>query len=203
MNLPNKLTIFRIFITIFIIIILLFPFHAIGISSIKLFINESIVVSLKYIIAGILFVIGCLTDFVDGYIARKYNMVTELGKMLDAIADKILVNSVLIILAAQGIIHPLIPVIIVSRDTIVDVIKMIVGNKKGAVAAIKSGKIKTTFMMVGLSLTLFNNLPFELWNLKISSLFLIIATVLSIYSGIEYYKQSKLYILSDTSKITQ
>lgn len=203
MNLPNKLTVFRIFITIFIIIILLFPFHAIGISSIKLFINESIVVSLKYIIAGVLFIIGCLTDFVDGYIARKYNMVTELGKMLDAIADKILVNSVLIILAAQGIIHPLIPVIIVSRDTIVDVIKMIVGNKKGAVAAIKSGKIKTTFMMVGLSLTLFNNLPFELWNLKISSLFLIIATVLSIYSGIEYYKQSKLYILSDTSKITQ
>lgn len=203
MNLPNKLTAFRIFITIFIIIILLFPFHAIGISSIKLFINESIVVSLKYIIAGVLFIIGCLTDFVDGYIARKYNMVTELGKMLDAIADKILVNSVLIILAAQGIIHPLIPVIIVSRDTIVDVIKMIVGNKKGAVAAIKSGKIKTTFMMVGLSLTLFNNLPFELWNLKISSLFLIIATVLSIYSGIEYYKQNKLYILSDTSKITQ
>lgn len=203
MNLPNKLTIFRIFITIFIIIILLFPFHAIGISSIKLFINESIVVSLKYIIAGVLFIIGCLTDFVDGYIARKYNMVTELGKMLDAIADKILVNSVLIILAAQGIIHPLIPVIIVSRDTIVDVIKMIAGNKKGAVAAIKSGKIKTTFMMVGLSLTLFNNLPFELWNLKISSLFLIIATVLSIYSGIEYYKQNKLYILSDTSKITQ
>lgn len=203
MNLPNKLTVFRIFITIFIIIILLFPFHAIGISSIKLFINESIVVSLKYIIAGVLFIIGCLTDFVDGYIARKYNMVTELGKMLDAIADKILVNSVLIILAAQGIIHPLIPVIIVSRDTIVDVIKMIVGNKKGAVAAIKSGKIKTTFMVVGLSLTLFNNLPFELWNLKISSLFLIIATVLSIYSGIEYYKQNKLYILSDTSKITQ
>lgn len=203
MNLPNKLTVFRIFITIFIIIILLFPFHAIGISSIKLFINESIVVSLKYIIAGVLFIIGCLTDFVDGYIARKYNMVTELGKMLDAIADKILVNSVLIILAAQGIIHPLIPVIIVSRDTIVDVIKMIVGNKKGAVAAIKSGKIKTTFMMVGLSLTLFNNLPFELWNLKISSLFLIIATLLSIYSGIEYYKQNKLYILSDTSKITQ
>lgn len=197
MNLPNKLTIFRIFITILIIIILLFPFHAIGISSIKLFINESIVVSLKYIIAGILFVIGCLTDFVDGYVARKYNMVTELGKMLDAIADKILVNSVLIILAAQGIIHPLIPVIIVSRDTIVDVIKMIVGNKKGAVGAIKSGKIKTTFMMVGLTLTLFNNLPFELWNLKISSLFLIIATVLSIYSGIEYFKQNKAYILSD------
>lgn len=197
MNLPNKLTVFRIFITILIIIILLFPFHAIGISSIKLFINESIVVSLKYIIAGILFVIGCLTDFVDGYVARKYNMVTELGKMLDAIADKILVNSVLIILAAQGIIHPLIPVIIVSRDTIVDVIKMIVGNKKGAVGAIKSGKIKTTFMMVGLTLTLFNNLPFELWNLKISSLFLIMATVLSIYSGIEYFKQNKAYILSD------
>ena len=199
MNKANKITMSRVIMSIIIIVLLLFPFDQMGIDFPTYLIGGKILIDLKYIIVGVLFIIASFTDFLDGYIARKYNMVTELGKMLDAIADKILVNSVLIILAAQGIIHPLIPVIIVSRDTIVDVIKMIVGNKKGAVAAIKSGKIKTTFMMVGLSLTLFNNLPIELWNLKISSLFLIIATVLSIYSGIEYYKQNKLYILSDTS----
>lgn len=191
MNLPNKLTVCRIIMAILIIVILLFPFHSLGISTIKLFVNESIVVDIKYIIAGILFVIGSVTDFVDGYIARKYNMVTELGKVLDAIADKLLVNPVLIILSAQGLVHPLITVIIISRDTIVNTIKMIVGNKKGAVGAIKSGKIKTTFMMTGIALTLFNNLPFELWNLKVSNLLLIIATIFSIYSAIEYYQMYK------------
>ena len=88
------------------------------------FINELIVVDIKYFIAGGLFIIACLTDFLDGFIARKYKMITDLGKMLDAIADKFLVNSVLIILSSQGLIHPLIPVIVVARDTFVDIIKI-------------------------------------------------------------------------------
>lgn len=190
MNLPNKLTICRIVMAVLIVVVLLFPFRTLGISTLVL-LNDTIVVDVKYLVAGVLFVIGSLTDFIDGRIARKYNMVTELGKVLDAIADKLLVNPVLIILSAQGVVHPLITVIVISRDTIVNTIKMIVGNKKGAVAAIKSGKIKTTFMMIGIALTLFNNLPFELWNLNVSSLILIIATVLSVYSGIEYYQISK------------
>lgn len=195
MNLPNKITMVRIILTILIVTILLFPFDAVGFSSIKLFINEAIVVDLKYFIAGGLFIIASLTDFIDGHIARKYNMITDLGKMLDAIADKFLVNSVLIILSAQGLIHPIIPVVVVTRDTIVDIIKMIVGSKKEVVAAIKSGKFKTAFLMIGIALTLFNNLPFELINLKISDVFLIIATVLSIYSGIQYYQLNKKIIL--------
>lgn len=195
MNLPNKLTMFRIILTIFIVSILLFPFDSLGIPSTKLFINESIVVDVKYLISGIIFVIAALTDFVDGYVARKYDMVTELGKMLDAIADKFLVNSVLIVLTAQGLIHPIIPVIIVTRDIVVDVIKMIVGNKGKAVAAIKSGKIKTIFLMFGITLTLFNNLPFELINVRVSDILLICATALSIYSGIQYYQKNKKILL--------
>ena len=191
MNLPNRLTILRAILTIFIVVILLFPMDALGIPTIKLFINESLVIDIKYLIAGVIFIIAAITDSIDGKIARKYNMVTELGKMLDAIADKFLVNSVLIVLAAQGMVHPIIPVIIVTRDTIVDVIKMIVGNKGKAVSAIKSGKIKTTFLMVGITLTLFNNLPFELINIKVSDILLIIATVLSIYSGVQYYQMHK------------
>ena len=118
-------------------------------------------------------------------------MITDLGKMLDAIADKFLVNSVLIILASQGLIHPIIPVIVVARDTAVDIIKMIVGSKKEVVAAIKSGKIKTIVLMLGIILTLFNNLPFELINIKVSDVLLIIATVLSVYSGLQYYQINK------------
>lgn len=196
MNLPNKITTIRIVLTAFIVAMLLFPFDSLGISSTKLFINEAVVVDLKYLIAGVLFILASITDFIDGYIARKYNLITDLGKMLDAIADKFLVNSVLIILSAQGLIHPIIPVIIVTRDTFVDIIKMIVGSKQKVVAAIKSGKYKTAFLMFGITLTLFNNLPFELINIQVSDVLLIIATALAIYSAIQYYQLNKKVLLS-------
>lgn len=197
MNLPNRITMARIILSIFIIGILLFPFDAVGITTTKLFINETIVIDIKYLIVGGLFIIASLTDFVDGYIARKYNMVTDLGKMLDAIADKVLVNSVLIILATTGFIHPLIPVVIVCRDTFVNTIKMIASNKGKVVAAIKSGKLKTICMMIGISLTLFYNLPFELWNLRVSDVFLYVACILSVVSAIQYYNLNKKFISKD------
>lgn len=197
MNLPNRITLVRIILSVIIVGILIFPFDATGMATYKLFVNESIVIDIKYIITGFLFIIASLTDMIDGRIARKYKMVTDLGKMLDAIADKILVNSVLIILSTSGFIHPIIPVVIISRDTIVDIIKMIAGSKGNVVEAIKTGKIKTIFMMIGITLTLFYNLPFELINIRISEIFLIIGTVLSIISAVEYYNLNKKSILKD------
>lgn len=197
MNLPNKLTITRIIMTLLIILILLFPFSSMGIEVTQLFINETIEVDIRYPIAGILFIIASLTDFVDGYIARKYNLVTDFGKMMDAIADKILVNSVLIILSGQGAIHPVIPVLIIVRDTFVDSIKMVAGSKGNVVAAIKTGKFKTASMMIGIVLTLFYNLPFELWNIQIDDFFLIIACTLSVISGIQYFNMNKKYIFEE------
>lgn len=194
MNLPNKLTMSRIVLSILIIIILLggnYISSLIGFSFPTLFINEAVVVDSKYIIAGILFIIASLTDFLDGYIARKYNLVTDFGKLVDAIADKVLVNSVLIILAAQGRIHPIIPVIVVIRDSVVNSIKMLAASKGKVVAAIKSGKIKTACLMVGIVLTLFNNLPFELCNIAVAKVLLFIATILSIVSGVQYYSLNK------------
>ena len=195
MNLPNKLTMSRIIITILIAILLLLPFDAFGISFPQLFINELLKVDSRYLIAGVLFVIASLTDLFDGKIARKNNQVTDFGKMLDAIADKVLVNSVLIILSAQGFISAIIPVVIIFRDTIVDSIKMMAGNKGKVVAASNLGKIKSACMMTGVSLTLFNNLPFELWNLYVSDLLLIVASVLSVISGVQYYNDNKEIIL--------
>lgn len=191
MNTPNKLTILRIILAALIIVCLLFPFQTAGINLPQLFINEKIVVDVKYLIAGVLFTLASLTDFLDGFIARRYKMVTDFGKLMDAIADKMLVNSVLIILASSGFIHPLIPIVIIIRDTVVNSIKMIAASKGKVVAAIKSGKIKTLCLMLGIILTLFYNLPFELYNLRISDFLLFIATVLSIVSGIQYFLMNK------------
>jgi CDP-diacylglycerol--glycerol-3-phosphate 3-phosphatidyltransferase len=194
MNLPNKITISRIILSFVIIILLLFPFDSAGLEFSKLFISESIVIDIKYIIVGILFIIAAITDFIDGKLARKYNMITDFGKMLDAIADKVLVNSVLIILAATGFISPIIPVVIVVRDIIVDAIKMAASNKGQVVAAILTGKIKTACLMAGIVLTLFYNLPFELFNIRVSDALLIIACVFSIISAVQYYSLNKKYI---------
>lgn len=199
MNLPNKLTVSRIIMSIIIIIILLgsnYITSIFGFEIPKIFINEAIVVDLKYIIAGILFILASITDFLDGYIARKYNLITDFGKLIDAIADKILVNSILIILASQGFIHPIIPVIIIIRDSIVNSIKMLAASKGKVIAAIKLGKLKTACLMVGIVLTLFYNLPFELWNISVAKVLLFIATILSIVSGIQYYTLNK-YLIKD------
>ena len=196
-NLPNKITLARIFITALIVFILLFPFGMTKINIPKLFIDEKIIVDVRYPIAGVLFIIASVSDFLDGYLARSRNLVTDFGKMLDAIADKVLVNAVLVILAAQGQISPIIAVIIIVRDIIVDSIKMVASSKGRVVAAIKSGKFKTACMMVGLSLTLFYNLPFELIGLRVDQLLLLIATVLSVLSGIQYYILNRELILKD------
>lgn len=196
MNFPNKLTIFRILLTFIIIFILLFPFYNLNVNFPKYTIDGTILIDSKYIIAGVLFVIASLTDFLDGYIARKYNLITDEGKLMDAIADKILVNSVIIILSSQGFIHPIIPVVVIIRDVVVDSIKMLAAAKGKVVAAIKSGKWKTACLMIGTVLTLFYNLPFELWNIHVSDVLLIIATVLSIVSGIQYFYLNKKIIFS-------
>lgn len=191
MNLPNRITLARILLAVIIIVILVLPFDMLGIKVPQFFINEKLVIDLRYIMAGTLFIIASLTDFVDGHIARSRNLVTDFGKMIDAIADKVLVNSILIILAATGDIHPIIPVIIVVRDSVVNSIKMIAGSKGKVVAAIKSGKLKTACLMTGIALTLFYNIPFEFINLRVADFLLFIATILSIYSGIQYYVMNK------------
>ena len=194
MNTPTKLTFFRIILTIVMIIILIFPFYLVGFSFPQYEVM-GVNIRLEYIIAGIIFVVASLTDFLDGYLARKNNQVTDLGKMLDAIADKALVNSALIILSYKGFIPVAIPVIIIFRDTIVDAIKMQASSKGRVVAAIKSGKIKTASMMVGVALVFFYNLPFEIWNIRVADFLIYFATIMSVVSMIEYFNLNKKFIL--------
>ena len=201
MNLPNKLTITRLVLSVIIIILLCVPFYSLGIDFLQ---DGPIIgrVQLRwdYIIAGLLFIIASLTDFFDGYIARKRGLVTNTGKMLDAIADKVLVNSVLIILASKNEINAIIPVIIVVRDIIVNAIKMEAASKGKVVAAIGSGKIKTASLMIGVLLVFFGNMPFELIPLNVDKFFLYFATVMSIVSMIQYYNINKKLIIDENSK---
>ena len=194
MNLPNRITLGRIILSIIILILMIFPFYNIGFEFPKYLVMGKVVIDLKYIICGILFIIASVTDFLDGNIARKRNLVTDLGKALDAIADKILVNGILIIMACDGIIPVVIPVVIITRDTIVDCIKMIAGSKGNVVAASISGKIKTICMMCGVSLLFFANLPFELLNFSLGYYLVIIACILSIYSGVQYFLVNRKYL---------
>lgn len=195
MNLANRVTILRMIITLIIIGILLFPFESAGIDYTNLFINESIVINVKYIFVGVLFVFALIMDYLDGYIARKRNMETELGKTLDNIAGKILVDAVLIILSSQGFLHPIIPVIVIIRDYIVNAIRMAALKNGKTLKYVKTGKAKNIIMKVGIALTLFYNLPFELFNLNISDMLLIVGTVLAVISCIQYYNDNKRKII--------
>ena len=188
MNLPNKITLARIFITVFIIFICLFPFYQLNIN-IPQYNVSGVVVDLRYILAGILFVIAAVSDFIDGKIARGRGLVTDTGKMLDAIADKVLVNSVLVIFASNGFIHPIIAVIFIFRDEVVNALRMHAAKSGIIFPAGMSGKIKTFTMMTGLSLMFFYNLPFELINIHVDEFLIYFATIMSVVSGIEYYRQ--------------
>ena len=193
MNLPNKITMVRIFLSISLIVFLIFPFSLCGFSFSTYQILGTITINLQYIIGGILFVIAALTDFLDGNIARKHNLVTDFGKIMDAIADKVLVNGVLVILACNGLVSVAVPVIIIVRDIFVDSIKMVAGNKGKVVPASILGKLKTICMLSGLTLIFFYNLPFELLNIDVANGLLYVATVLSIISGVQYYQVNKEY----------
>ena len=194
MNKANKITISRIIMSVVILILLLVPFEQFNIEFPVWTVGKRVLLDSKYVIAGVLFIIASLTDFLDGYIARKYNMVTDFGKMIDAISDKLLTNTVLVVLACNQLISPVIAVVIIARDIVVDSIKMLIGNKGKAVASIPIAKVKTATLMVGLTLTFFSNLPFELIPIRVSDYLLIIAAVLSVVSGAKYYIMAKEYI---------
>lgn len=199
MNLPNKITCVRLVISFIVLFIMCMPWNEIGVAFPVFSVLNVEHVDLKYIICGVLFMIGSITDFLDGYIARKNNIVTDFGKVMDAIADKVLVNGVLIILAFNRFLPLIVPVIIITRDIVVDSIKMVSGSKGKVVAASWPGKIKTICMMIGITLTFFYNVPFAFigGGLRIDYLFVFVATVMSVVSACQYYLANKDFIFSE------
>ena len=177
MNLPNKLTLIRIFmIPVFMALFYL------------------TIIPYNYLISAVVFALAALTDFLDGYIARKYNLVTNLGKFLDPIADKVLVSSALIIMLFpyQGAIFPWYAgigvAIILARELVVSGFRMVAASKGMVVAADKSGKVKTfvqdiaiIVLLVGASI-----MPGVYSIVNIVGLVLFgVSVLLTLYSGVE------------------
>lgn len=154
MNTPNKLSMLRIILVPFVLIFML-PVHIFGFqpSGWNLFIANY-----GRIVAGIIFVIASLTDLADGKIARKYNLITNLGKFLDSLADKMLVISVLIAFVDLGRISSIFVIIIVLREFMVTGIRLIASEKGVVMAAAMIGKIKTVTQMTAVIYLLFEQL---------------------------------------------
>ena len=200
MNLPTKLTVSRI---VIVVVMLL------GLLTCDILYMAGILVmpmigpiNLAYFISFFLFVIASLTDMLDGKIARKYNLVTDMGKFLDPVADKLLVNLTLIYLALPhfGTNNAFIPlscvIIMIGRDLIIDAFRLVASTKGSVVAANIFGKLKTVFQMVAIPMVLLNSWPFAYfdadWNnyLRICNIAIYIATAMSLISLIIYLKQN-------------
>ncbi len=190
MNLPNKITTFRMICVIFVVAFLLLPINWTVIPYLNIGVN--------YLIAWIIFLVASISDMVDGKIARKYNLITDYGKLMDPIADKMLVNSALIILSVVGPIRiPVIcTVIMVARDIVVDAIRMNAVKKNKVIAANIFGKLKTVFQMVALIFVMINDFGLSdlltLPNyLKIGQILIYLATAMSFISGVIYVYQNR------------
>lgn len=191
MNLPNKITTLRMILVVFVATFLLLP-------SEWFMTIPYIDVSLNFFIAWILFIIASLSDMLDGKIARKYNMVTDYGKFMDPIADKLLVNTALIILASYGPVrvNVICVIIMIARDIVVDAVRLNAMRKNVVVAANIFGKLKTVFQMVAIILIMVNDFNLDSLlhlndNYYLGQLFMYVATLTSLISGIIYVIQNR------------
>lgn len=195
MNLPNKLTIARMCaIPILIIISLITPLREIVLFG---SVAESSAVTLEMLILLVIFIIASLTDMLDGKIARKYNLVTNFGKFMDPLADKLLVLTLLIILVERGMLTAFgfsmgfAVTLILAREFAVTGIRLIAASNNTVIAASNLGKLKTTSQMLMIIIITFGCYPFTFlggYAKDITTLVLVvIATLLTIISGVDYF----------------
>lgn len=161
MNTPNKLTVLRF---------ILVPFFLVAAYYEK---NQSMM-----IISTIVFSIASITDFLDGYLARKYNLVTDFGKFMDPLADKVLVAAALLFLIQVERVEAWLVVIIISREYAISIIRAIAATNGKVIAASGGGKAKTVTQMMAIIMLLLQ-IPF-------ADIVMYICVALTLYSGIEY-----------------
>lgn len=186
MNLPNKITIFRgILIPIFMIVVL-FPFDW---GVIEVFQSE---IEVRFLVGTIIFTIASLTDYIDGYIARKYDLSTDFGAFMDPLVDKLLVLTALIILVGYQLVPSWVVVIIVGRELAVTGLRVIIAkNGESILAAAWPGKIKTTTQMFAIIFLFLDNFPFEGLGIPMADILLYTSLFFTIYSGFDYFYKAK------------
>lgn len=189
MNLANKLTLLRIILIPFFIVCFYIPNLVVNTVSVN-----SYLIPYANLLGLVIFLLAAITDFIDGYIARKYNLITDFGKFMDPLADKLLVTAALLILLENGLISAWVVFIILAREFIVTGFRTIAAAKGVVIAAGWLGKIKTVVQFIMISTLLLLNYPFELFNWPIDRIFVALAVVLTVASGIEYiYKNVNIF----------
>ena len=185
MNLPNKLTISRILLIPFFIIVLSVPFDfgAWDIGGTEL--------PITHFIAALIFIIASTTDWVDGYYARKYNLVTNLGKFLDPLADKLLVSAALILLVELELAAAWIVIIIISREFAVTGLRLVAAGEGLVLAAGKMGKLKTATQMIAIIILLLHHYPFSYINFPLGTIVLYLALIFTVISGVDYFIKNR------------
>ncbi|QMT98732.1 CDP-diacylglycerol--glycerol-3-phosphate 3-phosphatidyltransferase [Mycoplasma tullyi] len=186
-NIPNILTTIRIIILIPILVLFHFSLSDQNtIYQINFFDLTTLRINLYFLIIGILFVIASFSDFLDGYLARKYKLISNYGKVFDPIADKLLINSVLIYFAYLGVVNFYLVILLILRDIYVDGLRVFVSTKKIVVPANIFGKLKTVVQMIAIIITFFVAGQFVLNNTIANQVFNIayyLATFFSLLSG--------------------
>lgn len=188
MNLPNKITISRILLIPIFLIILLVPSW-----GDMYFLGADLPVN--HFVAAMIFILASATDWVDGHYARKYNLVTNLGKFLDPLADKLLVSAALIVLVEMQMAASWIVIIIISREFAVTGLRLVLAGEGEVVAANQLGKIKTWTQIIAISALLLHNAIFELFSIPFADISLWVATFFTIWSGLEYFRMNRKVLL--------
>jgi CDP-diacylglycerol--glycerol-3-phosphate 3-phosphatidyltransferase len=186
-NLPNKITLARICLIPLMMICLLveFDFYPGPLQW------ESFSLPFNQLLAAFIFIVAASTDGIDGYLARKHNMVTNLGKLLDPLADKLLVTAVLISLVEMGKLDSWVAVVIVSREFAVTGLRQIALLDGSVVAASNWGKLKTVIQIVAIVALLINNFPFVFMGIPFDQISIWAAAFITIYSGYDYFVKNK------------
>ena len=185
MNLPNKITVSRVLLIPVFIVFMLADF---GMGKIAL---GGVEMSIEQFIGGLIFIFASATDWLDGYIARKNNLVTTMGKFLDPLADKLLVSAAFIILVEYGVAPSWVVIIIISREFAVTGLRLLLAGEGEVVAANQLGKIKTVTQILAIASLLLNNIFFEAINVPFGTIMLYICLVFTIWSGLDYFVKNK------------
>lgn len=189
MNLPNKLTVGRIaMVPLVVLIYLVIPQDFCVISATN-------GLALRDVLAFLIFMLASLTDMFDGQIARKYHLITSFGKFFDPIADKMLVNTMLILLVYTHQANIVAVLLMIARDLIVDGLRMLASQHGKVVSAGIYGKAKTVLQMFAILFLLLKNWPFVYLGLPLDQILLWLACLMSLFSGLIYFAQLKDFIL--------
>lgn len=184
MNIPNKITISRIILIPVFIILMAVPWNWGQIGS------GEWTIPTAHFWGAILFIFASATDWVDGYYARKYDLVTNLGKFLDPLADKLLVSAALIMLVQLGFAEAWVVILIISREFAVTGLRLVASGEGIVLAASKLGKLKTMTQLIAIAALLLYNFPFAWIGFPFGDVMLYIAAFFTVLSGYDYFAKN-------------